>query len=131
MRDMSFRSGTDKGYGLICKNSGCVYNIYTNNLNLVLAHCVDGSLSDYNLIAHPDGSVSVTNGGTTILQNTDNKDYSVGGLVGTNSGRVGSDSITDESVNTICMYNCIVIGGLFRNDIITLFMSAVCVAAVC
>ena len=113
MRDMSFRSGTDKGYGLICKNSGCVYNIYTNNLNLVLAHCVDGSLSDYNLISHPDGSVSVTNGGTTILQNTDNKDYSVGGLVGSNSGRVGSDSITDESVNTICMYNCIVIGGQY------------------
>ncbi|MCR5049313.1 MAG: prepilin-type N-terminal cleavage/methylation domain-containing protein, partial [Saccharofermentans sp.] len=112
MRVASFisnKNSGDVGYGLICKNSGCVYNIYTDNLNLVVANVADGSPSDYPAIC-PDDSVTFTADGTTILINNDNRP--VGGLIGSNAGTVGLAGAAD-SVNTISMRNTVVMAGQY------------------
>lgn len=117
MRAMSFRSGTDNGYGLVCRNNGCVYNIYTNNLNLVLVHCIDGSAIDYNSFCpvFEDGELKITRDGTKIIRHNTNDYNCVGGLIGYNNGRLGSDVETDVGRNTVCMYNCVVIGGQYSD----------------
>ena len=112
MRAASFRNGTDSGYGLVCTNYGTIYNIYTNNLNIVIHSVTDGSSSDYDLIS-PSGTVTISNSGTMTLNTI--KNFKVGGLVGNNLGSVGANTINgesiDENVNTVCMNNCIVIAG--------------------
>ncbi len=107
MRANSFLNSKDSAFGLICQNKGTIYNIYTNNLNLVLADVDDGSESDYDQIC-PSGEVTITNTTSTVngLSKTN-----VGGLIGWNTGFVGSYSITDDNLNTICMNNCVVMGG--------------------
>ena len=94
----------DAAYGLICENAGAVNNIYTNNLNLVLANVPDGSPSDYSNISC----------GTTEIINTDAAvllaDKPIGGLIGINSGTVGINSTVIDG-NTIRMSNTIVMAG--------------------
>lgn len=107
MRLGSFRDGTDAGYGLICKNSGTIYNIYTNNLNLVLADTPDSDTNDYNLIC-PE-TVSLTKVNSWLIGNKDKN--GVGGLVGYNAGLVGSNIVTDVNTNTIRMCNTVVMAG--------------------
>ena len=117
MRAMSFITGKDNGYGLICKNNGCVYNIYTNNLNLVLVQCIDGSAIDYNSFCpvFENGELKITRDGTKIISHSNNDYNCVGGLIGYNNGRLGSDVETDVGRNTVCMYNCVVIGGQYSD----------------
>ena len=112
MRLASFRLGTDAGYGLVCKNSGTIVDIHTNNLNLVLANCADGG-NDYDSIFV--NSISVTkqlddNNGTGDLANTNN-DKPIGGLVGlnTDTGVIGQES------GSIVMSNSVVMGNHYWN----------------
>ena len=110
MRTASFRSGNggDAGYGLICTNYGTIYNLYINNLNIILANVKDGSASDYSATSanfNPTKTASITTGGSLVLD-----DKSIGGLVGYNSGLVGKADIA-ESENVIRMNNCIVMSG--------------------
>lgn len=119
LRYASFNKSKDLGYGLICTNNGTVYNITTNNLNIILADVKDGSLSDYsndtnNSICPVDGSmdpneVTINIGGQTLLNNNP-----VGGLIGRNKSVVG---LADESVplnkNSIVMNNCVVMAGQY------------------
>ena len=117
MRNASFVRNTDKGYGLICENKGTVYNIYTNNLNLVLYAVNDGSNSDYSGGASnnngasicPPGTVTINTGGSKVLSN-----MPCGGLIGLNNGTVGNpnDSIAN-GYNTIRMSNCIVMSSQY------------------
>ncbi len=117
LRNASFVKNGDQGYGLICKNLGKVYNIYTNNLNLVLYNVNDGSNSDYTGGASgnngasicPPGTVTINIGGTKSLSN-----MPCGGLIGLNNGTVGnpSDSIS-SGYNTIRMSNCIVMSSQY------------------
>ena len=118
MRAASFRNG-DEGYGLICKNWGVIYNIYTDNLSLILSDKTDGSDSDFTGGEFcPDGIVTMTasanvrpnySGTGTILPNN-----AVGGLVGYNSYCLGLDGLAEEN-NTIRMDNCVVIAGPYWN----------------
>ncbi|MCR5049314.1 MAG: type II secretion system GspH family protein, partial [Saccharofermentans sp.] len=119
LRAASFSSGTDNGYGLICENKGNIYNIYTNNLNLVIANVADGSSSDYtggsnnNSSICPNNSVSFAANGSLLLDRTLNRiELPVGGLIGRNSGTIGLAGSAD-SVNTISMRNTIVMAGQY------------------
>ncbi len=108
LRAASFKNGTDKGYGLFCENYGTIYNVYINDLSLIMASVNDGSACDYaggNTNFTPTGNVSVSN----VDGSFDN--YPLGGLVGHNKGIVGSASETDESINTVQLTNCIVMSG--------------------
>lgn|GEM_PF-1292976 len=110
MRVASFRIGSegDAGYGLICKNQGTVYNIYTNNLNLVLEKVEDGSESDYSLI-NSNEPVTISSGASRHLSQVP-----VGGLIGLNTSQIGSSGYSDaESYNTIVMNNCVVMAGQY------------------
>lgn len=104
MRLASFRLGTDAGYGLICKNSGKIIDIHTNNLNLALANCADGGNDLTNNIFV--NSVSITgqtnNAGDLATAN----DRPIGGLVGLNAG-TGTIGAEDGS---IVMSNSVVMG---------------------
>ena len=107
MRTASFRSG-DSAYGLVCTNYGVLYNLYINNLNIILADVKDGSASDYSLTSanfNPNTTVNIRTGGSLLLD-----DNSVGGLVGGNYGLVGQADIADTE-NVIRMNNCIVMSG--------------------
>ncbi len=116
MRVASFRNTgnvntSDHAYGLICENRGTIYNIYTNNLNLVLENVSDGSASDYSRISSDSEITIDTNvGGVTRAVNS----RPIGGLVGINRGSVGMAGL-DDSENTIVMSNCIVMGGRYWN----------------
>lgn len=107
LRWKSFTS-SDGQYGLICKNSGIICNIYTNNLNLIMTdYSGEGIGNDYSSISSSN-DVTITTSGATAPGN--NKP--VGGLIGYNVGLVGSsDSNLDESTNTIEMRNTIVMAG--------------------
>ncbi|SCW52517.1 prepilin-type N-terminal cleavage/methylation domain-containing protein/Listeria/Bacterioides repeat-containing protein [Ruminococcaceae bacterium YRB3002] len=107
MRTASFINKTDLSYGLICKNLGTIYNIYTNNLNLVLVNVKDGTASDYNKIC-PDTPVTFEFGASIPVDA-----HPVGGLVGINSGNIGSTVLTDDNVNTIRMSNTIIMTGSY------------------
>ena len=102
MRLASFIRGTDAGYGLICKNSGTVLDVHTNNLNLVLASLDDGGNDlDSKIFVN---SVNIT-GQSNGSGNLGNYDRPVGGLIGLNSGVVGQ---TDGSIvmsNSVVMAN--------------------------
>ena len=108
LRAGSFKNATDKGYGLFCENFGTIYNVYINDLSLIMASVNDGSACDYTggrNNFNPDKSVTIGNNDGTF----DN--YPVGSLVGYNKGIIGSDSETDESINTVQVTNSIVMSG--------------------
>ena len=106
LRVSSFVSGSDAAFGLICSNEGTINNIYTNNLNLVLASGVsDGATSDYGRISC--GSTDITQDGYTLA------DKPVGGFIGINTGTVGVTGSTGVDGNTICMSNTIVMAGQY------------------
>ena len=111
MRAAAFRS-VDAAYGLICKNSGTVFNIYSNNLNLVLVNKADGTDSDYASIC-PDSTVTYNTGANNPVVKDVGKP--IGGLIGTNSAQIGKPDINDDSVNTIRMSNSIVMSGSYWN----------------
>ena len=105
MRSASFVNTEDEGYGLVCANYGQIYNIYTNNLNLILADVNDGSSSDFF-----NGTVEIDSDGAMTLSSTD---YNrVGGLVGYNHGLIGKKNAAE---NVIRMNNCVVMGGEYWN----------------
>lgn len=107
MRAASF-TNTDVAYGLICKNSGTVYNIHTNNLNLILTAYNDGVSSDYGQINQEAVSLGTTNSLPSPLTG----DKPVGALIGENYSWIGSsDSSCPDGSNTICMRNTIVMSG--------------------
>ncbi len=108
LRKRSFLN-SDGSYGLICKNSGVIYNIYTNNLNLVMIDFAgEGVGCDYDSI----GNSSIT----SISKTNENINKPVGGLVGINQGLVGSSATNlAESSNTIVMNNTVVMAGNYWN----------------
>lgn len=111
MRATSFVNDTDEGYGVICKNSGTIYNIYTNNFNLVLSAISDTASSDYDHISESDVTIAAKNGSTL------NKAYYVGGLVGLNHGNIGnSGDSADDNENVIMMSNSIILACQDAND---------------
>lgn len=109
MRTASFQSGVTS-YGLVCQNKGQIYNIYTENLSLILANVTDGNLCDYSGSSDkvsPSGNISITNNGSKILGNGGKN---VGGLIGLNEGIIGQNGLSDD-INTICMVNPLVMAG--------------------
>ncbi|MCR5329206.1 MAG: InlB B-repeat-containing protein [Saccharofermentans sp.] len=117
LRNASFIKNSDQGYALICQNLGTVSNIYTNNLNLVLADVPNGRESDYkggNAVASsicPDGGIALNQ-----TQNIKLSDYPVGGLIGSNNGLVGNpDTTVGDDFNTVQMKNSIVLAGEYWN----------------
>ena len=114
LRVASFINQRDDGYGLICSNTGTVYNLYTNNLNLIIAKVPNGANSDYSSIC-PDTAVSVGMSGRTELDNiTNKKPRPIGGLIGTNTGKIGLENV-DDGKNTISMKNPVVMAGQYWN----------------
>ena len=120
MRAASFKNTTDQGYGLVCKNEGIIYNIYTNNLNLILSEIKDGELCDYsgsgNELRPSDDPVTITryHGKLNYLDNADNN--RVGGLVGYNTGLIGTnDSNVSIDQNVVSMNNSLVLAGKYWN----------------
>ncbi len=124
MRWLSFRTQhidnlpgitIDEGFGLFGKNSGKIYNIYTNNLNLTLENKRDGTAKDNSGGSNNNSSFSPS-GNITVTQSADENEHlgnrPVGGLVGINEGSLG-DANADESSNTICMSNCMILGGKY------------------
>lgn len=112
LRGRSFIASSDDAYGLICINKGTIYNLYINNLSLVLENVADGDTCDYigtdTGIAKSD-PVSIEKGANFSTVKTD---VPAGCLVGINYGNIGSpDSQLDESDNTVCVTDSIVIGG--------------------
>ena len=103
MRLASFTNNNNNGYGLICKNSGTVSNIVTNNLNLVVYEVADGSASDYSKIE----KTSITTG-KHVNRPRGTETTAIGGLIGLNTGKVGT---TDSDV--IRMSNPIVMGSAY------------------
>lgn len=107
MRTVSFNDTRDSGYGLICENDGIIYNVYTNNLNLILANVGNGSLNDYHDINQ--GTLTVdSSGGKPIVSRA------IGGLVGYNLGSVGlgGEGVDiAETQNMIVMNNPVIICG--------------------
>lgn len=110
MRRASFRLGTDAAYGLICKNSGTIVDIHTNNLNFVLAKCDDGSNDLYSEIFVNSISVASQKNGAGDLD-SDKNDRPIGGLVGLNTatGVIGQDN------GSIVMSNSVVMGNHYWN----------------
>ena len=97
LRKLSF-DNSDTGRGLICENRGKITNIQTNNLSLVLnSEIRNGTSSDYSTITIAPADITAATGAE--------KDIAVGGLIGMNSGEVGS------SDGIIRMSNCIVMTG--------------------
>lgn len=121
MRASSFKNN-DPGFGLVCRNEGTIYNIYTNNLNLILTNAEtagDGKACDYSQIGYLDNygnpsNAEISYSGSRVFTNGT---YVVGGLVGYNKGKVGfaasseTDTAIPDSKNTIVMSNCIVMAG--------------------
>ena len=110
MRGASFR-GSDNAYGFICINNGTVYNLYTNNLNLVMKDVPDGSTSDYDLI-NPDGNVTFDTSANLFYNGSTDKP--LGGLIGKSTGKIGVDGI-ESRYNTVQMCNTVVMGGNYWN----------------
>lgn len=102
MRMDSFKNNTDLSYGLICTNNGTVYNIYTNNFNLILADVNDGSACDYELISSSANDIATQSTSTLTAAN-----HYVGGLVGLNHGNIGSAEAA-ASENVIMMSNPVI-----------------------
>ncbi len=111
MRTASFVNDTDEGYGMICKNSGTIFNIYTNNFNMVLSPVSDMEPSDYDLISATE--VTIATESTSCLNNS----YYIGGLVGLNEGNIGnSDADADDNENVIMMSNPIIMASPKKNN---------------
>ena len=99
MRLASFTTGNNNGFGLICKNSGTVSNIVTNNLNLVVYEVADGTASDYSKIEQ----TSITTG-KHVNRPRGTDTTAIGGLIGLNTGKVGTaDSDVIRMSNPIVM----------------------------
>lgn len=96
MRAASFQNDTVRG--LICTNNGIISNVYTNNLNLILADVPDGTVGEYSSINDVAIGYSATAG-------YGNK--ATGGLVGLNKGSVGS------SADSVVMSNTVVMAGQY------------------
>ena len=117
LRNSSFINNTDYGYGLICENFGTVYNIYTDNLNLVLVNKPDGTDLDYyngtNVTSIcPSSTVTIDyNGGARPLSHESKFKKAVGGLIAYNHGTVGL--AVDEGLNTISMSNSVVMSSKY------------------
>lgn len=110
LRAGSFKNSTDKGYGLFCENFGTIYNVYINDLSLIMADIADGNACDYTNGRNnfnPDKSISIGNADSTY------SNCPVGSLVGYNKGVIGSASETDESINTVQVTNSIVMSGKY------------------
>ena len=111
LRAESFNNVTANqgGYGLICINEGLIYNTYIDNMSLILTSVPDGSESDYTGTGSdlcPSGTVSVSKNNSSVLNNNP-----VGALVGRNKGIMGSSTESDESINTVCVTNSVVLAG--------------------
>ena len=104
LRKESYINSTDKGYGLICSNSGTIYNLYANNISNILVSVADGTASDYPSI-NSDSSVSVS--GNTVALNKN----PVGTLIGHNKGTIGSSTETSDNKNTVRVSNSVVMSG--------------------
>ncbi len=118
MRTGSFNKNRDNGYGLIGENRGTIYNIYTNNISLVMYDVKNGSPCDYvgsvpaddRSILPSDNSVEIKEGkAPTYSMKLNNKP--VGGLVGLNTGNIGNVSGVDDATNTVRMSNSVVMAG--------------------
>ena len=110
LRLNSFINKTDKGYALICTNNGNIYNIYVDNLSLIIASVNDGVLCDCtkeDANFYPNDPVSIGNANVALDLNP------VGGLVGYNLGIIGSASITNDSINTVQVTNSILMSGAY------------------
>ena len=112
MRMPSFYDTDLKAYGLICTNNGTIINIRANGLTLLLDNLPDGSPDDREKIKtaveqmrDPGHTVSSTANPTWQMSSP------VGGLVGANSGIIGSQTETDINKNTLRFSNCIVMSG--------------------
>lgn len=102
-------SNMDAGFGLICNNLGTIYNIYTNNLNIVLTaseNSKDGKASDYASIAC--GSMTINMADKNPLANKP-----IGGLVALNS----ANGIIGQADGHIVMNNTIIIAGASWTEI--------------
>ncbi|MCR5527975.1 MAG: type II secretion system GspH family protein [Saccharofermentans sp.] len=114
MRIASFDTSATQ-FGLICKNSGLIYNLFTDNLNLVIVSVNDGSPSDMSggnsntSSISPDSAISITFNGSRPTGFDGKDNIAIGGLIGFNAGVVG---LQNESAlygsNTVCMSNPIV-----------------------
>ena len=122
--NQSVYANSDKGFGLICENKGTVYNIYANDLNLVMVKVNDGSASDYSEIMPSSGAnLKLDSNGATgkhpfpsQIDASHNIGVPVGGLIGKNSGVIGlSDSNVPDGINTIRLSNCIVMNSRYYN----------------
>ena len=110
MRSQSFNDGNDNGYGLICENDGTVYNIYTNNLNIILSNVPNtNSYVNNDYASFNSGKITIDNSGSKPIVSR-----AIGGLVGYNLGSVGlgGEGIDiDETQNMIVMNNPVIICG--------------------
>ena len=104
LRKESYINSTDKGYGLICSNSGTIYNLYANNISNILVSVVDGTASDYPSI-NSDSAVEVSSATVALNKNP------VGTLIGHNKGTIGSSTETADNKNTVRVSNSVVMSG--------------------
>ena len=110
LRAESFINSTDKGYGLFCENFGTIYNVYINDLSLIMASVTDGSACDYT------GGRNNFNSSKSVTVGNDNGSFEncpAGSLVGYNKGIIGSPSEEDESINTVQVTNTVVMSGKY------------------
>lgn len=104
LRKASFINGTDTGYGIICSNSGTIYNLYANSISNVLIDVADGTTSDYPYI-NSDSAVEVGSATAALNKNP------VGTLIGHNKGTIGSSTETADNKNTVRVSNSVVMSG--------------------
>lgn len=104
LRKASFINGTDTGYGIICSNSGTIYNLYANSISNVLIDVADGTTSDYPYI-NSDSAVEVESATAALNKNP------VGTLIGHNKGTIGSSTETADNKNTVRVSNSVVMSG--------------------
>lgn len=105
LRRASYINNTDKGFGIICKNEGTIYNLYANNISNIFVSVEDGSTSDYSKI-NADDAVDVTD--ITITNYTKQP---FGSLIGYNTGTIGSSTETADNKNTVRVSNSVVMSG--------------------
>lgn len=116
LRVRSFNKSEDNGYGLVCENDGTIYNIYTDNLNMVLVDVKNGAANDYTGGNSQDNCIYPDVDDVTIEEGKNNtygmvlNNKPVGGVVGLNKGSIGLDGANDSG-NTIRSDNSIIMAG--------------------
>ena len=104
--DKNNNANTLDGYGLINVNRGSLINIRANGMTLILNNLPEGSPDDRADIA--DAVALMLSGEIDSTKALTFKGSSpIGGLVGTNIGKVGSDENLPEDDNTVIFSNCI------------------------